>query len=89
MCIKHCPLKIIKRLQMQIWSWGQVMSYFDMILILAVSYLWNVVAQAAHMLLCLYPGFYDVLVGNQYFISLLSWINLCVEFHLQKSIKNK
>lgn len=48
------------------------MSYFDMILILAVSYLWNVAAHSAHMLLCLYPGFYDVLVGNQYFISLLS-----------------
>lgn len=48
------------------------MSYFDMILILAVSYLWNVVAHSAHMLLCLCPGFYDILVGNQYFRSLLS-----------------
>lgn len=26
------------------------MSYFDMILILAVSYLWNVVVHSAHML---------------------------------------
>lgn len=47
------------------------MSYFDMILILAVSYLWNVVAHSAQMLLCLCPGFYDVLVRNQYFRSLL------------------
>ena len=84
MFINHCPLKIIKRLQMQISSWGQVMSYFNMTLVSTLSYSWNVVAHSAHMLFCLCPGIYDVLVGNQYFRSLLLWINVCMEFHLQK-----
>lgn len=86
MFINHCPLKIIKRLQMQIWSRGQVMSYFNVSWVLTVSYLRNVVAHSAHTLLCLCPSIYHAPVGNQYFRSLL-WIDLCMEFHLQSLSK--
>lgn len=63
------------------------MGSLEMTLISTVTRSRNVIAHSAHMLLFLCPDIYDVLVENQCFRSLLLGIILCLEFHLQKSIK--
>lgn len=78
---------MIKRLLRQISVQVVVMGSLGMTLVSTITHSWNVVAHSAHMLLFLCPDIYDVLVENQCFRSLLLGIILCLEFHLQKSIK--